>query len=767
MFGSLRSAAPRCALRLLCAAGLAVVAIGCAPEDPLARARETQAAGDFAGSLESLRAHVDAHPDDAEAQLLYGRALARTGHPSAAVWSLRQAMQDPKWMIPAAMQLAAGALRTGNPEEAVAAMGRVLEAEPENVDALALRAEAKAALRTDYAGALEDADRALALDPDQRSAEVTRAVALLGLERVDEAEAALRQLEQQASEADFSSQASARFCLTRATFLREKGDAKASDAQLEKCLKEFPTSGQLIAEAVRAYDASPTPERSVEILREALKTEPLASWHRVALAERLVGRGSKDEAEQVLREGTQLEDRANQLIAWTDLANYYVGQEQLDAAVDALAKAIAASPDPRPELLFQHAETLLDAGRLAEARAAGAKLSVPTYRELIEARVLLAEGKPAEALPHFDAGLELWPANAVARYYAARAAEAAGDFDRAIEEYRYSARADSQLSDARYRLARLHEAEHRWDYALTMARFAGSDERPDPAAQCVGLRVLGRLGKLAEARDIVAHQGAQPGHWGAAVAAMAEGTRERLGAAETARFLRATEHLDLNDPRNAPALRQLVLALAEAGDAKGAAEAADAAVAAHPDTAVFHALKGLALERSDAGAARAAYARALELDAENVAALAGQARLAAAAGDTDGALALYARAAAADREELGDPEPHRDFAELLVAQGRRDEAEQQLAALLALDPYDGAAAARLAELRLEREAAAASEATLAYAQRAVRFGGGPQRFELLARVYRARGDAEKADEAQRHAAEAKARAAQAEAAPAS
>jgi tetratricopeptide (TPR) repeat protein len=751
------------ALAALCA-GL-VLATACAPDDPLARAREQQEAGDFAGSLEALRTHVDAHPEDSEAQLLYGRALMRTGHPSAAVWSLRQAMQDPKWMVPAAMHYASVALRTGNQEEAISATGRVLEKEPENVEALALRAEAKAGLRTDYEGALADAERALELDPDQPSAQVTRAVALLGLERIDDAEKALGELERQASEADFSSQAAARFCLTRSTFLREKGELERSTEQLEKCLKDFPNNGQLIAEALRVYDPSPTPERSIEILRGALETEPLASWHRVALAERLVRLGKKDEAEQLLKEGTQLEDRANAVVAWTDLANYYVGQERLDDAAAALEKAIAASPDPRVELLFQHAETLLDAGRLAEARAAGAKLTVPAYRELIEARVLLAEGKPAEALPRFDAGLKLWPANAVARYYAARAAEASGDFDRAIEEYRYSARIDSKLSDARYRLARLHEAEHRWDYALTMARFAGSDDQPDPAAQRVGLRIMGRMGKLAEARDIIARQGAVSDHWGPAVAAMAEGTRARLGAAETAKFLRATEHLDLTDPRNEPALRQLVIALADSGDAAGAAKTAEAALAAHPDHAAFHALRGLALERTDAGASRAAYARALELDAKSVPALAGQARLAAAAGDAKAALELYARAAAADREELGDPEPRRAFAELLAAQGRRDEAEQQLAALLALDPYDGAAAARLAELRLEREAGKASDETLAYAQRAARFGPSAERFELLARVYRARGDAQQADEAMRRAADAKARAASAEASP--
>ena len=54
--------------------------------------------------------------------------------------------------------------------------------------------DAKVATRRDYEGALADAERALALDPDQQSALVTRAVALLLLARTDEAEAALKEL---------------------------------------------------------------------------------------------------------------------------------------------------------------------------------------------------------------------------------------------------------------------------------------------------------------------------------------------------------------------------------------------------------------------------------------------------------------------------------------------------------------------------------------------------------------------------------------------
>ena len=64
------------------------------------------------------------------------------------------------------------------------------------------------------------------------------------------------------------------------------------------------------------------------------------------------------------------------------------------------------------------------------------------------------------------------------------------------------------------------------------------------------------------------------------------------------------------------------------------------------------------------------------------------------------------------------PAPQRAAAELLVRLGRREEAERRLAELLGEHPYDGAAAARLVELLLEREAEKDRTLALAFDQRA-------------------------------------------------
>src|SRR5262250_467168 len=86
------SARPRVALLRL----LLVVAIGAAcSRDPLAEIRELQEQGSFAATVEPLRRLVDADPTRAEAHLLLGVALLRTGEAGLAVWPLRRAAESP------------------------------------------------------------------------------------------------------------------------------------------------------------------------------------------------------------------------------------------------------------------------------------------------------------------------------------------------------------------------------------------------------------------------------------------------------------------------------------------------------------------------------------------------------------------------------------------------------------------------------------------------------------------------------------------------
>jgi tetratricopeptide (TPR) repeat protein len=244
---------------------------------------------------------------------------------------------------------------------------------------------------------------------------------------------------------------------------------------------------------------------------------------------------------------------------------------------------------------------------------------------------------------------------------------------------------------------------------------------------------------LAQRRDATPAQIAQ------ALASAAEGMRARGDAAGALRLLRDQKRVRLREPDAAPALREFVAIAREAGQSRAALALAREAVAAHPDAATSHELLGRALEAS--GAPRdevgAAYARAVDLDANNAGALLGLARLAA---DPAEALALFDRASAADPE---DAEGALGGARALVAAGRAHEAEARLQAALPKHPLAPELAAELADLRVAR--GDFSDATLAAARRPVVLGGSPEAWERFSRVHRGRGDAEKADEAMAHA----------------
>jgi tetratricopeptide (TPR) repeat protein len=734
---------------VLLVAALAAALASCGSSDPVADVRDLQAQGRFDESLEPARALTEASPGNPEVLYLYGRALVRTRQMSLAQFPLRKAMESPDWLVPAGLELAGAELATDNAESAIEATSRILEAQPEHLEALLLRSRARAQDRRHYDEALADADRALEVDPGNFEAMMLRVVSLLGLERVEDAEKGLAELETAARDTDSASDIG-RVCGMRALLTKEKGDREGAERLFDECLAAHPADATVIQEAIKFFDEGRKPERVVEILRKALAEAPSSSSVRRALADRLRARGEAAESERVLREGTELGTPGLAQEAWVDLGNHFHALGDDAAAATALERAVEiGGAQTDPQLRFDYADALVMAERYDEALAAARELTVPAQRALVEGRVALEQGRAAEALAHFDEGLRLWPDNPVARYYAALAAEAVGDFDRAAAELRYSIRAGVATTDARLRLARLHLAEGADDLAVAVAMH---DIDRSPAAfenHLVGIRAAARGGQRPALKAGLARFKDRPVERARVLAAAAEGIRERRDAAAAVRLLRGAEGLDLTDPAQADALRVLVACLAEAGDAAGALEAAKAALATHPDAAVLHAIHGQALAAGGASndSVRTAYARALELDADLAEALLGLARVAAASGDAAAALDLYAKAAAADPENA---EPLRASAELLVAQGQAQQAEARLAQALARNPYDGRAAAQLAALLLER--GAELDRALALAKAAARFGGGSEAQRLLARVHERRGEPELAKAAAEKAA---------------
>src|SRR5439155_12054341 len=409
---------------------------------------------------------------------------------------LQKALTSPEWEERAVLPLAQAFVATGSYDDAIEMCGRALEKRPDDVAALMLRSYTRIESRRDYGGALADADRVLEIDPDNTDALVPRTVALLALERVDEAAKALDTLEALYRDESLGLHGSPGLCTAQASFAKEKGEIARAEELYERCLEKFRADGVLISDALSFFDELGKPERSQQILEKALAEMPEAHSYRTALVLRLRAEGKKDEGEQVQRAGTTHEAPLVAAEAWAGLGALAVEDGKYEEARTAFQNARALDSTNSPQLLFSYADALVIAGRPDEALKLAESMSVPAHRDLVRGRVALATGDPAAALKRFEAGPLLWPNNAIARYYAGIAAERLGAFGRAIEEFRYAMRIDSTATDAYLRLARIHEAANRDEDALAALSFEPGGRPDEVEAMLHETRDLAKLGKL-------------------------------------------------------------------------------------------------------------------------------------------------------------------------------------------------------------------------------------------------------------------------------
>jgi tetratricopeptide (TPR) repeat protein len=744
-----RSSVARACVAAGLLAGLALS--GCEAADPLEAIRRQQASGDFEGSVAPLRELLSERHDDPEANYLYGRALIYTRQPSLATWPLLQAMEDPAWLEAAGLELAGAGLVTGDFNEVVDVATRILEDRPELAVALLYRAQALAHWKKDPEAALEDAKRVLELEPEMIEAYEPLILALLELDRHAEASEALAEAGRRLAALDAPASGLAWHCSTTAIFADEAGETDRALETWRECLEQYPADSNVVGNATQFYDARGEWERSLDVMRRALDAAPDQRAYRTALAERLRHAGEAAEAEALLRDATQVEDPRVAAYAWSDLAQFRHGMRDHAAAADALARAIERIEeveDPGPQLRFRYADALVVSGQLDRALAVAEEITVPAQRELIVGRVAQERGEPGRALEHFDEALRLWPDNPWARYYAALAAERLGDFDRALEEYRYSIRTSVGATDARTRGAKLLIAQQQPLLAYQLLFLEVGKAPLDPEGELLSMYLMARVANPKQLQDSLTELAARsPARLPLALVRGAEGAAETAGPRAAMSLLRDAPGVDYSDPLAGPALRALVRFAYAAGEPEVAARAVEAALAAHPEAAVFHEVRGLQLELSGAAPdeVSAAYARAVALDAANAGALAGLGRLARDR-DPAQAVALFDRAAAA---EPSDPEPKLEAARALRASGPPEAVVRRLDALLDQHPFETQAAADLVSLDIER--GVVTPRTLERARRAARFGGGIEEYEQLSRIYAQLEQPEKAEAAARHA----------------
>jgi len=688
---------------------VALLGLACGQaEDPLVEIRKLHEEGRYEATINQLRILVDQDPSRAETQFLLGSALLFSGNGGLALWPLRAAAQAPEYAIEARMLLVQSMLESRTAPDAIPVIGEILEREPGNIAALVLRIQAYQATGRNE-DALVDIEQVLELEPNNGAVMVPRVTALIATEQIDEAEKAIEDARERINDAEVDPSFVAMLCVASGLFAHEKGDSEVAEAQYEECLEQFPLNPFVVQEAANFYGMTGRQEQAIEILEKALEQSGSSAF-RMALAERMRMMGETEEQERLLR--AEAEERPS-INSWFRLADFYVGREEFDEALEAFEHALARTSDPPESLLFAYADTLVQAEQFDKARSIVMEFEESALRDLIIGRILLGQGDPAGALVSFEAGILLWPNNPAGRFLAGQAAERIGDFDRALSEYRESMRANPARSSAALELAELYSLRGRHSEAIDATKRHMQSNPGDTHGLIVTIRVAHRARRYGIASENLERLSKIPEHAGTAVAERALLLAESGpdGATPAVKAVEASD-VDLTDPVNAAALRVLLTYLAELGEHEKAAKRIDSALSAHPEAAVFHELNGRVL--SAAGTppekAREAFDRALELDPKHAEALIGLAELSAQAGEVDVALTLYDRAADLDSK---DPAAALAAVSLVVGADRTADAQERFEAVLATHPREADAAIGLARILAERWE---FEASLGYAR---------------------------------------------------
>lgn len=708
----------------LLVAALCAALLGC-PSDLLEEVRALHAQDRHLESLAMLEALIEERPDDPEVHYLYGLASVQAGRASVGLWSLRRASEFEGWEVRAGVELARAGLYSRDDRATIEAASRVLDLEPDQRPALDFRAEALAR-NGDFETALADVTRLRELTPDDGDVELLGLRVLIGLRRLDDADALFASIEERLASGALELPAE-RHCAAKATFAAERGEMDLARQTFDACLEAHPVDPLVLESALEFFDKTQDFARSQEILERTLEKQPEAAQLRKHLASRLRKQNRMEEAEALLLEGTELEPALVAAYSWGTLAGHYFELGDFGAAVSAWSHYMELVPKPGDEARFAYAEALTLAGEHERALALAEDLP-DIHSHLIRGRVLLEQRRPREALEALSAGVRLWPDNPVARYYTALAAEHTGDFDRAISEYRDAVRADPGATTAGYRLGRLHFAEGRYEEARFALHHHVGAHPTDTEAWALFHRVNLRLGQQPLARQALQRLSRLPDERGRSVAEAANSLAATQGDGAAADFLlQQPGGLDLMHDSNAAGLRSLVAHLGRAGRPEVAITWAKSALDAWPDEAVLHELYAVALEQDGRprSEVEASHSRALELDPEHALSQRAMARLAADAGDLAAALEAYERAlSSVARGSLEEAEVGVESATLLLSSGRDAQAMQLLEDLLWRHPYDSQVVALLAE-RLRAESPT-SDRALELTRRATRFRSLPE-----------------------------------------
>lgn len=687
----------------------------------------------------TLRLADEAHAGDLQAPrvaVLRGRALLGLDEVEAAESEFRRALALDARSAGARLGLAAVALRRDLHEEAEQEVDTALALEPESVDALRLKGELAAA-RKDHATAQQQFEHVIERRPRDASSRVSLGWALLAQGKLEEAGAQVGRLRKLAP-----NWAPALFLAARVA--QERDDATGMRQALLEALRSDPGYGPALIFMGALHQRSGEPEQARELLRRFLAEHPGHPAGTMLLARVNLQMGHPDEAIAVLRTALRASPGSAELLlllgeayatsgapalaaeyfaqaaqadpedpaarfglAWTELTkgDWQGGMTELKAAME-----LAPGAGSEGRLLFHLQLSRGDLeGAIETAQALAAKEPGSPLGDTLLGMAMRARGDLDKARRHFEAALARDPDYLSATMFLARMDQEAGNVAGARARYESILRSKSSASgatdSARMALAKLDLDSGDLDAAARHLDELLARE-PDHRRALEGRsEVAYRQGDSRLAASLLEQiRAAHP--------------REVLARKRLARYYRATgdrarlravvgelEALAATDP-------EVLRLVADVQRATGSADALasyERLVEQRPQDAQAHYDVGTVhVQRNEPEAARAAFSRALALDPAHRPSLLAMGVVEAATGNLGAAMTIAERL---EREHPGDAGGLALKGDVLVASGRRREAQQAYRRALEIRPR-GALFRRLVELQRSAGDIKAARATL-------------------------------------------------------
>jgi len=484
---------------------------GC-QESPEKRAKQALSAGKAQEAVDLLRPEVESRPGDAALSALYGSALLQNNQSSLAIWPLRRAYKalgdrdDLGFLLARALSLG------GASAEAMDLINKLIEEDPDSVRLRTLRARVASAVLDKETG-LSDLDHLIELQPQNGSFLQERISLLIDLERIEEASAAVAEFRARvdSGEIEIPPSMMPRFCGEEARFHQMHGEMERARELFEACVVEYPAEGDLLIPMLEMFYASGDFDRAAELLEEQATSDLGQQRLRIQLlwVEDLEVREEFEKAEAVMREAAEKMEAPQ---PWLELADLYLRRDNMEGAAEALNQAVSwgqgGGVDPSEfdydlipeEGLFAYGDILIQTGEFDRVQLIIESIDEPVYRLLLGARMKHAQGDVRGALEDYNESFRSWSSNAGARYLAAEAALAIGDFEEATNHYTDSLRADAGATDAAIILARMQIYQGVYRHAFDTLIFY-LHNGPGGADRMTALLMLNQLSRQTLARE--------------------------------------------------------------------------------------------------------------------------------------------------------------------------------------------------------------------------------------------------------------------------